>query len=105
MQNKIAKISAILCLLVNSVITVTDHSDGLGGDAPCVESYLGVFNGTNYRKDGVDEYANVEGLVHGILADDNSVVAVGHGNGLGFIIRTNAGCTYDSSATYLDRFK
>ena len=101
------KASAVVSLLLNSASAVTDHADGLGGDAPCIESFLGVFE---------DQWGSVGGdphAVHGIFANDKSIVSVGGGfensdntgGRMGFIIRTNAGCTYDSSSTYLGRFK
>ena len=94
---------------------MTDHPDGLGGNAPCLESYLGVFEGNGAWNDvGGDPHA-----VHGILANDKSIVAVGNGaenadnsgeGKRGFIIRTNAAdasgtaCTYDTTNEILDRY-
>ena len=71
MQTKLAQATTVATLLLNSASAVTDHPDGLGGDAPCLESYLGMFN---WNDVGGDPHA-----VHGLLANDKSYVAVGAG--------------------------
>ena len=48
MQSKIA----ILALLLNlSKAEITDYANGLGGNAPCVESYVGVWESTSVGYD------------------------------------------------------
>ena len=115
MQSKITQASTIACLLFNFARAIEDTETGLGGPAPCIESYLGVLESSGAWDDiGGDPHA-----VHGLLAQDKSIVAVGggmtkidddSGGRRGFIIRTNtadSGTTcYQSTSSdnYLDRF-
>ena len=69
MQTKLAQAAAVATLLVNSASAITDHPDGLGGDAPCME-----------QMSVVKESASVGGdphLTQGLLSADKSYVAVG----------------------------
>lgn len=108
MQSKLAQAGVIASLLMNtSSAAITDHADGLGGNAPCIESYAVVT--------AADAVGGDPHLCHGVYADDGGVVAVGSslnkgegfGSGDGFrglIVRTNAGCNYDTSDNILDRY-
>jgi hypothetical protein len=64
-----------------------DQENGLAGNAPCLDSYVGVWENTSL---GYDPHA-----VHGILAKDGGNIAVGMSNESesssskdGFIIKT-----------------
>ena len=117
MQSSFSKATTLALLFGSASAQITDHPDGLGGNAPCLQSYLGVFEANGSWNDvGGDPHA-----VHGILANDKSIVAVGNGfenadpsageGKRGFIVRTNAAdasgttCDYGSSADPLDMYK
>lgn len=63
---------AVLALLLNqSEASVPDYENGLGGNAPCVESYVGIWENESV---GYDPHAT-----HGLQAQDGGTVAVGMG--------------------------
>ena len=60
---------AVMALLLNlSKAAVTDYANGLGGNAPCVESFVGVWESADV---GYDPHAT-----QGIQANDGSFAAV-----------------------------
>lgn len=64
--------TAVMALLLNlSKAAVTDYANGLGGNAPCVESFVGVWESADV---GYDPHAT-----QGIQANDGSFVAAGGG--------------------------
>jgi len=52
--------------------SVTNHANGLGGAAPCMDSYIGIWANEDGTGLGGDAHA-----VHGIELNDKSIVAVG----------------------------
>jgi len=81
--------------------SVTNHANGLGGAAPCMDSYIGIWSNENGL--GIDAHA-----VHGIELNDKSIVAVGtsqesEGSTVydGFIVKTHdyttCGSTYETA--------
>ena len=107
MQSKFAKASAVVGLLLNSASAITDHPDGLGGPAPCLDSYAVV--------KAADAVGGDPHLCHGLAANGGGHVGVGSsktkgedfGSGDGFrglIVRTNANCNYDTTDNILDRY-
>ena len=107
MQSKFAKASAVVGLLLNSAsAAITDHPDGLGGPAPCLDSYAVV--------KAADAVGGDPHLCHGLAANGGGHVGVGSsktkgedfGSGDGFrglIVRTNANCIYNGP-NYTDRY-
>ena len=81
--------------------SVTNHANGLGGAAPCMDSYIGIWS----NEDGLGGDAHA---VHGIELNDKSIVAVGtsqekEGDSVydGFIVKTQdyttCGSTYETA--------
>jgi len=110
MQTKLAQATAVATLLLNSASALTDHPDGLGGNAPCLEQFSVVSEGEAV---GGDPH-----LTHGLIANDKSNVGVGSalrdlepsGFGAppyrGLIIRTNvAANNIPTTNDYLEGFR
>ena len=68
MQHKYSKAS-VIALLLGTAKAVEDGSNGLAGEAPCLQDYQVVFD---WDVLGFDPHA-----VHGMLAADGGHVAVG----------------------------
>ena len=94
---------AVMALFLNqSKAAITDDKNGLGGGAPCVESFVGMWESKDY---GYDPHA-----VHGIQANDGGFVTAGMslvtetGKELqGFVAKTSAAaCKYTSTFTVLE---
>jgi hypothetical protein len=92
----------MLALFLGKSKAVTDHSNGLGGEAPCLQSYSGVWESEEV---GWDPHA-----VHGIQAADGGYVAVGmaleeeegsesHDS---FVVKTKGDCIPDETYSVLD---
>ena len=95
MQKQLSKMGVIALLLSESKAAVEDHDNGHGGNAPCLESYTGIWENADL---GYDPHA-----VHGIQANDGGFIAVGMSNESetdtsknGFILKTQGSCTFDS---------
>jgi hypothetical protein len=82
---------------------VTNNANGLGGAAPCMDSYIGIWASEDGSGLGADAHA-----VHGIELNDKSIVAVGtsqekEGESVydGFIVKTHdyttCGSTYETA--------
>ena len=110
MQTKLAQATAVATLLLNSASAITDHPDGLGGNAPCLEQFNIVSEGEAV---GGDPH-----LTHGLIANDKSNVGVGSalrdlepsGFGAqpyrGLIIRTNVPANnIPTTNDYLEGFR
>ena len=110
MQTKLAQATAVATLLLNSASAITDHPDGLGGNAPCLEQFNIVSEGEAV---GGDPH-----LTHGLIANDKSNVGVGSAlrdlepSGFdappyrGLIIRTNVPANnIPTSSDYLEGFR
>jgi len=108
MNKQIFKYSSAVALLLNSSAAkggrplifdkasdsfpgdgVTNHPDGHGGPAPCLESYIYV-EGLKHMGDDA-EPLNILGEIphayHGSMAADGAVVATGNSNDGGFIYK------------------
>ena len=69
---------------------VTDHDNGMGGNAPCMDTYIAAWGDNNI---GMDPHA-----VHGMVANDGGFVAVGEGIfndafNKGFVIKSKGSST------------
>jgi hypothetical protein len=100
MQQNLSKAS-IFALFLDKSKAITDHSNGLGGEAPCLQSYMGVWGNEEL---GFDLHA-----VHGIQAADGGYVAVGNSleseesDGLyAFVVKTKGDCLPDETYSVLD---
>ena len=91
----------VLTLFLGKSKAITDHSNGLGGEAPCLQSYMGVWGSEQL---GFDAHA-----VHGVQAADGGYVAVG--NSLesedaehldAFVVKTKGSCFPDKTYAVLD---
>ena len=98
MQSKLSKTS-VLALFLGRTQAIEDGTNGLAGEAPCLESFQVVFD---WDALGFDPHA-----VHGTVASDGGYVAVGSGlegeeGNLGpadsFIVKTKGGCSAEDIA-------
>lgn len=96
MNSKFSKI-ALVASAMSVAQAVTDHDNGNGGNAPCLETYALIAMNDDI---GWDAHA-----VHGLLANDGGVVAVGNGlhtnenpedGSKGFVVKTKgtSTCSY-----------
>ena len=99
MQHKLQK-AITLSLFLGKSQAVTDHANGMGGDAPCLEYYQAIWEGEAL---GYDPHA-----VMGLQASAGGYIAVGAGleseeaeTALSFVLKTKGDCTPDSAYTIL----
>ena len=91
----------MLALFLGESKAITDHPNGLGGEAPCLQSYQGIW-GDNGA--GFDAHA-----VHGVQAADGGYYAVGNSmeseesEDIGaFVVKTKGDCEIDETYAVLD---
>jgi hypothetical protein len=91
------KLGSIASALSTTQADIVDHDNGTGGNAPCLESYIGVWENEIV---GYDPHVDMA-----IPVADGGIVGTGQSHNTpedkdndykGFVIKTKANCTYDT---------